>query len=87
MWAAHLLGSDGPTLHLLDEPATGLHEADLQRLVGVLRELAARGDLVVMAEHHCTSPAVVIDVVVLLFYMSTLLVHVHVHVHVQAHVP
>ncbi|MGD2018703.1 MAG: hypothetical protein PVJ89_11340, partial [Planctomycetota bacterium] len=50
--AAHLLGSDGPTLHLLDEPATGLHEADLQRLVGVLRELAARGDLVVMAEHR-----------------------------------
>ena len=29
-----------------------LHEADLQRLVGVLRELAARGDLVVMAEHR-----------------------------------
>ncbi|MDG1050229.1 MAG: AAA family ATPase [Planctomycetota bacterium] len=50
--AAGLVTRAGPTLHLLDEPATGLHEADVQRLVEVLRELAGRGDLILMAEHR-----------------------------------
>ena len=50
--AAALAGSASPALHLLDEPATGLHEADLQGLVEVLHELADRGDLVVAAAHR-----------------------------------
>ena len=50
--AAGLLDPKGPTLHLLDEPATGLHEADVRQLVEVLRDLARRGDLILMAEHR-----------------------------------
>jgi excinuclease ABC subunit A len=50
--ASGLAGSRSPALHLLDEPATGLHESDLVRLVGVFRRLAARGDLIVAAEHR-----------------------------------
>jgi len=50
--AMGLVARGGPTLHLLDEPATGLHEADVQRLVEVLRDLASGGDLILMAEHR-----------------------------------
>lgn len=50
--AASLLGAPTPSLYLLDEPATGLHEADLAMLVDVFHELADRGDLVVAAEHR-----------------------------------
>jgi len=45
--AASVLGAKSPTLYLLDEPARGLHEADLARLRGLLAELSARGDLIV----------------------------------------
>jgi len=50
--AAGLAGAVSPTLYLLDEPATGLHESDLVRLVQVFRRLTARGDLIVAAEHR-----------------------------------
>ncbi|MFT7464744.1 MAG: excinuclease ABC subunit A, partial [Pseudohongiellaceae bacterium] len=50
--AAGLAGSLSPTLYLLDEPATGLHESDLVRLVEVFRKLTAQGDLIVAAEHR-----------------------------------
>ncbi len=50
--AAGLAGALSPTLYLLDEPATGLHESDLVRLVQVFRRLTARGDLIVAAEHR-----------------------------------
>ncbi|MEM9382318.1 MAG: hypothetical protein AAGB93_20355 [Planctomycetota bacterium] len=50
--AASLASSGSPTLHLYDEPATGLHEADVARLADVLHALADRGDLVVLAEHR-----------------------------------
>lgn len=50
--AMGLLAKAGPTLRLLDEPATGLHEEDVRRLVEVLRDLADRGDLILMAEHR-----------------------------------
>ncbi|MEM6571831.1 MAG: ABC-ATPase UvrA, partial [Planctomycetota bacterium] len=50
--AASLAASASPTLHLYDEPATGLHEADVARLADVLHALADRGDLVVVAEHR-----------------------------------
>lgn len=39
------------TLYLLDEPSTGLHPADMDKLMRVLDKLVQRGDTVVMAEH------------------------------------
>ncbi|WP_445013313.1 hypothetical protein [Klebsiella pneumoniae] len=41
----------GKTLYLLDEPSTGLHPADMDKLMRVLDRLVQRGDTVVMAEH------------------------------------
>jgi excinuclease ABC subunit A len=40
------------TLYLLDEPTTGLHDDDMRALVRVLDELVARGNTVVVVEHH-----------------------------------
>jgi len=39
------------TLYLLDEPSTGLHPSDMDKLLIVLDELVTRGHTVVMAEH------------------------------------
>ncbi len=47
-----LLTPRGRTLHLLDEPATGLHESDLRRLAAVFHRLTEKGHLIVAAEHR-----------------------------------
>jgi excinuclease ABC subunit A len=40
------------TLYVLDEPTTGLHLTDVRRLLTVFERLVARGDTLVIIEHH-----------------------------------
>jgi excinuclease ABC subunit A len=51
---AYELGKEsrGRTLYVLDEPTTGLHFADIEKLIDVLHRLVDRGNTIVVIEHN-----------------------------------
>ncbi|MDL1956752.1 MAG: excinuclease ABC subunit UvrA [Candidatus Desulfofervidus auxilii] len=44
--------SQGKTLYLLDEPSTGLHRADIEKLIKVFKKLVEAGNTIIVIEHN-----------------------------------
>ncbi|MDB5183499.1 MAG: uvrA [Candidatus Saccharibacteria bacterium] len=44
--------STGRTMYILDEPTTGLHSADVKRLLGILQKLIEGGNTMIIIEHN-----------------------------------
>lgn len=44
--------STGKTLYIMDEPTTGLHFSDIQKLMTIVSSLVERGNTVLIIEHH-----------------------------------
>ena len=44
--------STGKTVYILDEPTTGLHTADVEKLISILQRLASGGNTIIVIEHN-----------------------------------
>ncbi|HIM09220.1 TPA: excinuclease ABC subunit A, partial [Candidatus Poribacteria bacterium] len=44
--------STGKTLYVMDEPTTGLHFEDIQKLLNVINRLVNKGNTIVIIEHN-----------------------------------